>query len=40
MSHPNMKAAMVPNMGPNKGAVKLECRMLENVITAPVPKTG
>jgi hypothetical protein len=35
-----MKPEIVPKIGPSSGAVRLECRMLENVIWAPVPRIG
>ena len=39
-SHPKMNPAKVPNKGPNRGAVKPECIILEKVIIALVPRTG
>jgi len=35
-----MKPEIVPHKGPNKGDVKPESRLLDNVIRADVPKTG
>jgi hypothetical protein len=35
-----MKPEIVPNNGPSNGAVKLESKMLENVIDAEVPRMG
>jgi hypothetical protein len=38
--HPKVKPERAPHIGPSIGAVKLENKMLDIVITAEVPKTG
>ena len=39
-SHPNKKPEMVPQNGPNKGAVRAENIIPDNVMTAGVPRMG